>query len=398
MQAFVPIIINQTLIIMKVAIVGAGIGGLTLAVALQQKGIPVEVFEAAPAFKRVGAGIVIALNALQIFDRLGIAKAVQEGGMPIEQQMLTNAALKPLAVGDNQAFHQHYGLHFTAIHRANLHEILLHQLNEVPVHLGKQLKGVEEVATGVELSFADGSTTHCDVLVGADGIHSMVRQQLFPSIKERLAGQVCWRGIAKYRLSEAELAMGREAWGKRSRFGIFPISKEEVYWFACANDVDRTWEQAPKEEWQALFDEFNPLVKELLAATPASIIITAPLSDLELLPQWYQGRIVLMGDAAHATTPNMGQGANQAVESAWVLAEALQKAQQGQELQAAFAWYQTLRQKKAQQIIKNSWNVGRLAQVEQPILRWLRNLLLRITPSSVAAKQLERLFQLPYLE
>jgi len=220
---------------MKVTIVGAGIGGLTLAIALQKRGIEVDIFEATSAFKKVGAGIVLAINAMQVYQRLGLAEQLKERGNCLEKMAITNADLKILAGNELASFRKKYTLSNVAIHRATLHEVLLSELPDVPLYLNKKLKKIEEDVDGLHLEFLDGSKHKSDLVIGADGIHSGVRQCVFPQTKERFAKQLCWRGVVPFKLKKGMDRVMQEAWGNGCRFGIVPIENHQVYWFACAN-------------------------------------------------------------------------------------------------------------------------------------------------------------------
>lgn len=377
---------------MKVTIIGAGIGGLTLAIALQQKGVEVEIFEATPEFKKVGAGIALAINAMQVYQRLGLAQELEASGNCLDTMAITDAALNILAKNGMAYFKSHYSLNNVAIHRATLHRILLAQLPKVPLHLNKKLKTLKEHKEGVDLEFWDGTTHRADLVIGADGIHSGVRQAIFPKIQERMAKQVCWRGVVSHDLGDEKRNLMREAWGGDRRFGIVPIEDKQIYWFACISYQNNA-DEFTNTDIAPLFSKFAPLVQELIKKTPKDKIITAELSDLEILKTWHKGRVCLVGDAAHATTPNMGQGANQAIESAWVLADCLTRQK---DYTNAFDAYQKIRQNKASQIIKTSWQIGKLAHVKNPLLVTFRNAAMRMTPESVGRKQLEKIFELDY--
>lgn len=379
---------------MKATIIGAGIGGLTVAIALKRKGVDVELFEATTAFKRVGAGIVLALNAMQIFDRLGMVNALEQAGNILEGMEITNAKLKALGITEHQYFESIYKLRNIAIHRASLHEVLLKELGEdVPLHLNKKLKSLKQKDGMNYLEFEDGTKYETPLLIGADGIHSAVRRAVFPDTKERLAKQWCWRGVVDFELEPAYKQVAREAVGRGVRFGIVPISQGKVYWYACASYKKNAQKEFSNIAIEHIFKDFSPVVQQIIKATDSAKIISAELSDLEQLDQWYKNTMVLMGDAAHATTPNMGQGANQAIESAWVLSECLTTEQ---DLCKAFEKYQQIRQAKANDVVKTSWQVGQIMHVSNPVAAKLRDWMFLITPSWVGRMQLKKLFELGY--
>jgi len=308
---------------MKATIIGAGIGGLTTAIALKQRGIEVEIFETASEFKKVGAGIVIAINSMQLYKRLGMAEKILKVGNKLERFEITNAKLKNLTTSDTDYFEKIYSLSNVAIHRADMHDVLLSELVDVPIYMGKNLKSLTQKDGLVDLDFEDGTKHRTNLLIGADGVNSAVRKTVFPESKIRWAKQICWRGITTFDLGKDYKHVAREAWGYDDRFGIVPLGGNKVYWYACAGYKESAKKEFDGVSIESVFKKFSPLVKDILNSTAKKSIITAELGDLEPIPMWYQANVCLVGDAAHATTPNMGQGANQAIESAWVLVDCL---------------------------------------------------------------------------
>jgi 2-polyprenyl-6-methoxyphenol hydroxylase-like FAD-dependent oxidoreductase len=378
---------------MKVTIIGAGIGGLTLALALEQQGIEAEIFEATPVFKPVGAGIVLAINAMQIYKRLGLVEALKLQGRSVEAMHITSPQLKPYSSSTLLPSEKKFGVGALTIHRAALHEVLRAGLQKTTIHLGKRLLQCQKQGNSYQLEWTDGTHTTANILVGADGIHSQVRAALFPYTKERFAKEWCWRGVCEYDIQRMNTNAVYEAWGKGCRFGIVPLSDNQVYWFACANVTEQKAKAIDQQGLQVVFESFHPVIGQLIAHTPNHCFLLNQLSDLPNNQQWHQGNCCLIGDAAHATTPNMGQGANQAIESAWVLAEQLAK---HQDVPTAFDAYQTMRQAKAQKIIQTSWQIGQLAQVQNPILMGIRRAILALTPASVTQQQMEQIYKLGY--
>ncbi|MFK7799055.1 MAG: FAD-dependent monooxygenase [Aureispira sp.] len=378
---------------MKVTIIGAGIGGLTLALALEKQGIEAEIFEATPAFKAVGAGIVLAINAMQIYQRLELVEALQAQGNAIESMHITNPQLKPYSSSTLLPSEKKFGVGCLTIHRAALHEVLRAGLKKTTIHLGKRLLHCQNEGNSYQLEWTDGTHTTANILVGADGIHSQVRAALFPATEERFAKEWCWRGVCEYDIESIDTNAVHEAWGRGCRFGIVPLKDKQVYWFACANVTEQKAKAIDQHGLQAIFEPFHSVINQLIAHTPDHYFLLNQLSDLPSNKQWHHENCCLIGDAAHATTPNMGQGANQAIESAWVLAEQLAK---HQKVSNAFDAYQTIRQGKAQKIIQTSWQIGRLAQVENPILMGIRKAILGLTPMSITQQQMEQVYKLGY--
>lgn len=368
----------------RIHIIGAGIGGLATALCLKQQGLEVEVMESAPEIKPVGAGIVMANNAMQVFERLGIRQKVDAAGHSVSSMRITDARFNDLSVIDLQTFEQRYGVHNTAIHRADLQRILAEELGFEHIQLSKRLVDIDK-GEEFTLRFEDGTESHSQVLIGADGIRSAVRQKLFSPSTIRDSGQICWRGICELALGERYLHSALEAWGPGRRFGFVALNSRQVYWYAVAN------EDAAGTDLSLLFKDFHPEVLDMIAATPATSIFFSHLYDLKPIHQWAQGKVCLIGDAAHATTPNLGQGACQAVEDAYVLGKLFA---QGLSVEEVFRQYQALRIKKAHQVVKTSWTIGKVSHWQNPLGTGVRNFVMKNLPASVRHKQLEPLFEL----
>jgi 2-polyprenyl-6-methoxyphenol hydroxylase-like FAD-dependent oxidoreductase len=376
-------------------IIGGGIGGLTAAIALQRRGIAAHVYEAAPDLRAVGAGISLPVNALQVLDRLGLADTVRRAGTAPSSAELLDFRGNVLQTIDLRAIDQRYGFATIAIHRARLHDALVAQLAEGTLHLGKACRQVEQDAEAMHVQFADGSAAHGSVVLAADGVRSGVRRQLFPEAQLRYSGQSSYRAVVRAMLPPELEKDGQEIWGCCCRFGFSSIGGDEVYWYATLDSppgVTESTTQA-KAQLQELFAPFPAPVSDLIAATEAQQLIRTDMYDLPPIPTWYRGRVALMGDAAHATTPNLGQGGAQAIEDAWVLAESLSRYAEPEQ---AFAAYQSMRQAKATMIVNRSWQMGKLAHLRNPLGRALRNALMRWAPPSLGQKQFDALYTLNY--
>lgn len=365
-------------------IVGAGIGGLATALCLQQQGLTIKVMESAPEIKPVGAGIVMANNAMQVFDQLGIREKVDAAGHRVSCMRITDAQFNDLSFIDLHPFEQHYGVHNTAIHRADLQRILADELGFEHIHLSKRLVDIE-IKEGFNLRFEDEIETRGDIVIGADGIRSVVRQKLFPPSTIRDSGQICWRGICDLVLAERYRYAALEAWGPGKRFGFVALNTRQVYWYAVAND------DVTSADLSMLFRDFHPEVLEMIAATPADAVFFSRLYDLQPIHQWYHGKACLIGDAAHATTPNLGQGACQAVEDAYVLGKLFGK---GLPVEQVFQRYQSIRIKKAHQVVQTSWMIGKVSHWQNALGIGIRNFVMKSLPSSIRQAQLKPLFEL----
>lgn len=376
---------------MKFTIIGGGIAGLSTALAFEKLGIEYELFESAPKLNEVGAGIWMASNAMQIFGWLGIAEEVQKNGMCLDHVEVADQKFKTISSTDQQLLVDVLGYSVVSIHRARLQKILFDGIPTNKICLGRSVVSIEQNDEKVTASFQDGTAVTSDALIAADGIHSVVRNQLFPHSELRYSGQTCWRGVAQLELSNQLSKSCVETWGDRVRFGISVIGENEVYWFAVAEaafgEKDET--NNPKRKLKEMFKDFAEPVQSILEATPAEQIIRSDISDLKPLDSWSKGRVLLIGDAGHATTPNMGQGGAQGVEDAYYLAQII-KAQP--DLSLAYQSFEKTRRKKVNQVVSGSRNIGKLAHIKYG--KSLRNSLLRLVPPSIANRQMINLYSL----
>ena len=385
---------------MRVLIVGAGIGGLTTAIALQQRGIEAHVFESAPAFGEVGAGIWIAPNALQIFERLGLAEAINDVGRPYERGAAIVQLDGTVLTATSASRDVDHGLHTVAIHRARLHEILLRSVNQATP--GKRFTSFEPSDQGVTVKFEDGTSASGDLLIGADGLHSSVRKQLIGEGPLRYSGQTCWRFLtptSKYSF-HGPYDM-TEMWGGIGglRVGSGAVSDDLVYTFVTAKAPQGVSldPETVKSELRQLCRGYPQATLDLIDQASERTVLRNDLCDITPLPLWYGKRVVLVGDAAHATLPNLGQGACQAIESGYSLATHLERVHPGTDsnMTRAFEAYQKERMAKAHQVTKMSWRLGQLSNIENRVARKLRDLSFRLTPPVLNRRVQDQLYRVP---
>lgn len=374
---------------MIIDIIGAGIGGLTTAIALEQKGIKTRMFEQAEQIKPVGAGIILANNAMQVYEKLGLRKEIEKNGNPISSMNITKPNLNPLSKIDLTYFEQKHKTKNIAIHRGTLQQILIDKLKSTEINLNHKLTSIVENTNGYFLKFQNGEQIQSSTVLGADGLNSIVRQNIFPNNSIRNANQICWRGITECELPIKFRNELNEAWGKAERFGFVQIAENKIYWYALKS-FKKNANEFSINNIEQYFGDYNSVIKDIIKSTKKEHINTAEISDLKPTSIWFKENVCLIGDSAHATTPNMGQGACQAIEDAFVLSEYLNK----YGITKAFSEYQKLRLPKAHQVVKTSWLVGKMAHLKNPILIGLRNQMLRLTPSSVNRKQNEQIFKL----
>lgn len=370
-------------------IIGGGIAGLTAAIALRQKGIDPVIFEAAPELKPVGAGLGLAANAIQALAVLGIEKEIIAKGRFLEGFSFRTEKDTLLAHTDTTAISRGFGQDNFVIHRADLHEALLAHLDRFRIHTGKALASVEPHGRSLLLRFRDGSEHLTDYLIAADGINSVVRQHVLPRVTPQYAGYTCWRCVVPDGPAAAEEV--EEILGPAGRFGIVPLTDGKVYWFACVNAPARDPEMKNMTvvQLRRIFSGYPERVQALLQASEGLPLIWGDIADLPVSHEYVHGNIVLIGDAAHATTPNMGQGACQAIEDAVILAAEISR---HTDPGMAFLAFGKRRLSRTRMVVRRSRMMGNVAQWRHPVLRALRNTLFRMTPAAVFKRQLKTLY------
>lgn len=373
----------------KFTIIGGGIAGLTTAIALNKIGIKATIMEAAPEFKPVGAGITLAYNAMKAFRHLNIIEDITTAANPLSAFEIFDEHGKTIIQPEIDYSEKSI---IYAIHRAELHKVLLSHLQDHSILTGTRMIGFEKQAGRFLLSFDDGSTHSTDILIGADGIHSSIRNQALPDSKIRYAGYTCWRGITENTFGTQKAT---ETWGSNGRFGVVPLANDQIYWFSCkkAPSGDEQMSSFGPKEIYRIFKEYHEPIGKIIDDTPEEHIIWNDIYDLKPIRHFAFGNLVLIGDAAHATTPNMGQGACQAIEDAVVLAECLKNTSSADK---AFRKFERKRIKRTHYIVKQSRNTGKVAQLENKLLSSVRNRLFRMVPSSTMKKQMEKLFEVEF--
>lgn len=378
---------------MKIGILGAGIAGLTTAIALHKIGLESIVLEAAEVIKPVGAGLGLGANAIKAFKKLGIAQEVMEAGQLLSAFRINDRHGKVITHTNSVLTSQKYGPDNFVIHRAALHEVLLSHVPSDRIHLNKKGVRFEYVDDRIKVYFSDQTTELFDYLIVADGIHSSIRQQLLPGSKPRYAGYTCWRAVIDY--SDYKVLEAFETWGINGRFGAVPLPGNSVYWFACVNASanDPKMKAITPADLALIFKNYHAPIPNLLAQTPVANLIWSDISDLVPLKKYAFENVLLIGDAAHATTPNLGQGACQAIEDAVILANEI-VAQS--DIPKAFTAFEAKRVPRTHFIINQSRLLGRVAQADNRLSAALRNFLLRALPDSFNEKQLEKLYKVEF--
>lgn len=368
---------------MSISIVGGGIGGLTLGNFLKQQNIDAKIYESAPEIKPVGAGIAMAGNAMQIFDKLGLKEKIENAGTKMHALIITDEKLKTISKTDVLKLESKYNVCNIAIHRADLQKILSENITE-NITLNKRLKKIEK-KENYHLTFQDKTKIESEIVFGADGVKSLVRNQILKSGEIRNARQKCWRGILQTEIPEKYSNNAYEMWGKGKRFGFVKIRENTLYWYALVN------EKFYSENIDLLkeFRDFHPDILEMISKTQSENIILNDIIDLKPMNNWTTENLCLIGDSAHATTPNMGQGGCQAVEDAYVIAKLLEKEKDWNKM---FSQFEKIRKEKVHHIVNTSWTIGNIAQWEK--FTGLRNFIFRNIPEYVNQKQMEKILRL----
>jgi 2-polyprenyl-6-methoxyphenol hydroxylase-like FAD-dependent oxidoreductase len=375
-------------------VIGAGIGGLATAQALLRLGHQVRVYEAAAELREIGAGVVLGANAMRALDELGLHDAVRPAGSTLTTVGLYNEHGRVLNRADTSGFTAQLGYDNVGILRADLQRELLRALPPGVVQLGHRLARFEQTATHVTAHFENGTQATADALVAADGIRSPVRRQLLPASQPRYAGYTCWRAVVHGSIPGLPTIGSSETWGRTGRFGLVPVADGRLYWFACVNSPapgNPVFKAYRVADLQRQFAGFHAPIPQVLAATADADLLWGDLYDLAPLASLAFGRVLLLGDAGHATTPNLGQGAGMAVEDAAVLARCLRAAPA--DVPAAFRAFDRQRLPRTRRIVAQSRLLGQLAQFTPPWLAPLRNAALAAVPDWLTARQMAWLYQ-----
>ena len=368
---------------MRAVVIGAGIGGIAAAIAMRCAGLEVEVHERAGELREVGAGIGLWPNALRVLDRIGLGDAVRVAALPLSDACVFAWNGEPMVQVSLDGMRDR-GAWTVVLHRATLLELLITALGRERVRLGRLCTGFDQDSQGVVAKFSGGERAPGDFLIGADGLYSAVRAQLWGDRKPLYAGYTAWRGVVRF---DHTRLMPGETWGAGARFGQFPMADGQVYWFACMNAPEH--EHSPMGEKAALrevFGRFHDPIPELIEATEERTILRNDICDRPPLRRWGHGRVTLLGDAAHPMTPNLGQGACQALEDALVLAECVNG---GSDVPSALRRYEKRRMARANAMVIHSRRFGSLAQLEHPLLIAARNAIMRRIPQRMRARGME---------
>jgi len=350
----------------RIAVVGAGLGGMTVAGFLQRAGFDVTVYEQAPAFSRIGAGIIMSANVVKVLRRLGVEPLLVEYGIEansyISRAWDSGETMYEIYFDADSV--ARYGGPYLNIHRGDLHAVLEKGLEADTIAFNHRLVGIEERPDDIRLSFENGVEVVADVLIGADGINSRVRGHLLGSEPPRFVGSVALRAIFQSsRLNGLEMPDCVKWWGRDRHILVYFLTKrrDEVYVIGVVPQP--AWEPAEaflpssREELIAAFADFHPDLHRILDVT--TDVTVWPIFDRERNDRWSGGRVVLLGDACHPVRPYMAAGGAMAIEDGAILSRCLAEFE---DVGQAFACYEVTRIDRVAEVqrisIDNSWMRG----------------------------------------
>lgn len=312
----------------KVAIIGAGPGGLAAAIALQKQGFDVQVYEKAQEFRPAGTGLGLLPNGLNCLEAIepGLVETLKHSGCPVRQAILKNTNGETIRTNPTSRYLEKYGQPLVTVWWWRLQQTLASRLPSDIIHLNHQCIGFEQNDSGVEIYFDNGKKVHADLLIGADGLKSAIRKNLIGDGEPRYLGSMCWRSVIKYNhelLNPDEMAFIK---GNQQIMYLLNVGDGHICWITRKLSPDSSLSHSAAEVKSRVLNELagwgEPL-RAIVQATEAEKILEGPTCDRLPLTSWSQGRVTLLGDAAHPMAPALAQGANTSFEDAYELAHSL---------------------------------------------------------------------------
>ena len=366
----------------RVVVVGAGISGLSTARALEQAGIPVTVLERASELQAFGGAITIWFNGVAALDRLGVGDEVERVGATLEFQSMRSARARTLfEIPVGELCRANSLRPPIIVRRPDLVRALGSSLGDGTVRFGVTCTGFEQDRDGVTVRLEDGTTERAAVLIVADGIDSGLRASLVPGVEPRFAGYQYLRAVPDFEDERVPSGTFVFIFGRGDRFGINGANGW-TYWFAVVVATPGSGDPDGGRKRQLLdrFRAFPPPVRDYIEATPEDAIGRVDIRDLDPLPSWGSGRVTLIGDAAHATTPNMARGAGEAIEDAVVLARELAGVtglDDAGQVERALAAFQERRRPATASVQTKARRIGAMASWRDPVRTTVRDELMR---------------------
>jgi 2-polyprenyl-6-methoxyphenol hydroxylase-like FAD-dependent oxidoreductase len=358
---------------------------------LQRAGFDVPVFERMHELREVGSGLTLWTNAMRALGKMGVADAVRARGAVVEFLENRTSAGKALKTLPLHKVAEKFGAPCVSIHRAELQNALASALQPGTLQLGVQCAGFVQDESGVTVRFANGREERADLLIGADGINSTIRAQLFGPSSPRYSGYTCWRSAARIEHPLLAPTVYTQLYGRGSNFGMFPIGPGFVSWYGTmmtpqggTSGAAAEWKREATEH----FKEWYEPVRAVIQATPESGFVRQDICDRVPIETWGTGRVALLGDAAHATTPTLGQGGCMAIEDAVVLARNLAD---GADVPSSLSRYAAQRKGRANGIVRQARRHGVFYHGANPLLGTIRDFSISTIPVSLAMREVEKL-------
>ena len=365
---------------MTVGVVGAGIGGLTAAAALQGRGIGVVVFERQSDVRDTGAGISLWPNALAALDSLGLGAEVRSAGAALASGGQRRMDGQAGSMFSRAKFESILGDSLVCVDRGELVRVLANRLDSGTVRTGCEVAGYDTGVSGVTVRITSGSQSSVDALVGADGVNSAVARKLNGPFRTSYSGYTAWRGIAEMESPDGDQILA--CLGGGHEFGWMPVAPGRIYWFATAW-VPQGEEPSGGDHFylRETFGHWPEPIPDLLAATPPERLVRNDILDRAALETWTHGPVTLLGDAAHPMRPHLGQGGCQAIEDAAVLANCL-AASSSPDL--AFRTYERRRRRRTSRVVRLS-RVSGFTRPPGPVTTALDRLTNSLPPLGIGA-------------
>ncbi|MGW8377520.1 NAD(P)/FAD-dependent oxidoreductase [Streptomyces sp. ODS28] len=374
----------------KALVAGAGIGGLTAAVALREAGFDVTVHERASELRAAGSGLSVMSNAITALRSLEAGIELEKHGRVLETYHVRTAGGRLIREFPFPDIISRLGVPSVLITRSDLQQALLDAAAGIPLTLGSQVAGYErEESGGVRVTFENGTEEHADVLVGADGFHSAVRRQLVGAGEESTdSGYIVWLAVLPF--SHPHFAPGSVThyWGSGKRFGMVDMGDGRLYWWGTKNmpaAESHAW-QGGKEDVRRAYAGWAPVVQDAIDATPEESILAVPSRDRPFLERWGSGPVTLLGDAAHPMLTSLGQGSGMAIEDAVVLARNLRGAA---DIPRALRRYEDERRERTRGMVAASRAISTFEQSEGPVRKAVRDAYFRFLPRNRLTRTLE---------
>ncbi len=370
-----------------IAIVGGGIGGLTMALTLKRNNQKFKLFEKSNEFKEIGAGIGIASNALEIFDKLNIGIEIRKRGHLLKRTILATEKLKVLKTIP-------FPKEVYCIHRSLIIDTISNELDKNSYELNKEVDSIENKKR-IKVKFKDETIEEFKTLIASDGINSTIRKSVFPEIGIRNAHQVIWRGITKFDINANLKHTYYELFEGTLRFLFLPLNDTEIFWLAVQKKkkFKKHSSISLKSYLLKIYRNFNPIVLDILNRTSECDILQNELGDIKpYYKSWFKNNIVFIGDSIHATTPNLGQGACQAIEDAYTLGLCIKN-----NIDGAFIHYQNIRLKKVKYIVEQSWIIGKISLTTGRLQKKILHIFLKLFPVKQYQKRFNRIIDIKYL-